>query len=270
MMILIYSALVLLILGALFGFMLGYFKSIFKVEVDPKVELIMGCLPGANCGACGYSGCANFAENLANGKAKINACRAGGATTTSSLSEIMGLGVAPGEFEVYHAVAVCQGGELEAIKSSITQQGLTCAQASQLRLDNKLCRFSCLGFGDCASVCTFDAIKMSPNGLPVVDIKKCTACGICVSTCPRNIMELIPEKKTVITLCRNQNSASFVKSTCKIGCITCLACEKKCPTKAITMVNKLPVINHSLCDLCGICVKVCPTKSILILPTELV
>ena len=263
---LLFSSLVLLVLGALFGIMLGYFKSVFKVEVDPKVELIMTALPGVNCGGCGFSGCINFAENLASGKAKINSCRAGGATTLDALSKILGTGLSE-KFEVKYAFAICQGGTAEAVKSSQTQLGITCKQAKQLKLDDKLCRFSCLGYGDCVTDCPFDAIVMSKNRLPIIDPKKCTSCGICVSQCPRNILELIPEKKIVITLCRNENSASFVKQTCSVGCITCLACEKKCPTKAITMVNKLPIIDMNLCNLCGICIEVCPTKSIVLIPS---
>jgi Na+-translocating ferredoxin:NAD+ oxidoreductase subunit B len=266
--ILVASSAVLLILGGLFGIMLGYFKSIFKVEVNPKIELIMDCLPGANCGACGYTGCTNFAENLVSGNAKITSCRAGGIDTATALSKIMEEKNFTEGFEEMSALAICQGGKLEAILSSVTQNNLSCIQAKQLKLDNKLCRYCCLGFGDCEKVCPFNAIKISDNLLPIINPNKCTSCGICVTTCPRNILELVPKKNIVITLCRNENSASFVKRTCSVGCITCFACEKNCPTKAITMINKLPVINHLLCNLCGTCVTVCPTKSMVLIEMD--
>lgn len=262
------SSIVLLVLGILFGIMLGYFKSIFKVEENPKIELIFSCLPGANCGACGFAGCSQFAENLANNKAKIDGCRAGGEATLTALTKILEVDGSEHHHELITALAICQGGELETIKSSVPQVGLSCKQAHILKLDHKLCRYSCIGFGDCEIACPFDALKMSKNNLPVIDKIKCTSCGICVTTCPRNVLELIVNKNLIITLCRNQNSGSFVKQTCKIGCITCLACEKKCPQKAISMSNNIPVIDHKLCDLCGICVNVCPTKSIVYLERE--
>jgi Na+-translocating ferredoxin:NAD+ oxidoreductase RNF subunit RnfB len=252
-------------MGVLFGFMLGYFKSIFKTDENPKTELILSILPGANCGACGNPGCFNFAEKLASNQVPINGCRVGGIEVVKKLSEALDLSFDASSFNRTIALSICKGGEIEAVKSSVSQSGLTCAQANQLKLDDKLCRYSCIGFGDCETSCQFDALHMSENRLPVVDSIKCTSCGICISICPRNIMELVPDKKIVLALCRNQNSASFVKQTCNVGCITCLACEKKCPTKAITMVNKLPVIDRSLCNLCEICVNVCPTKSMVLI-----
>ena len=34
----------------------------FKVEEDPRIDLVVAALPGANCGGCGFAGCRNFAE----------------------------------------------------------------------------------------------------------------------------------------------------------------------------------------------------------------
>ena len=34
----------------------------FKVEEDPRIDLVTAVLPGANCGGCGFAGCRNFAE----------------------------------------------------------------------------------------------------------------------------------------------------------------------------------------------------------------
>ena len=47
---------VLGILGAVFGLILAYASKVFAVEKDPREEAILGCLPGANCGGCGYTG----------------------------------------------------------------------------------------------------------------------------------------------------------------------------------------------------------------------
>ena len=51
-------------LGFTFGIGLAIIAKIFHVEVDPKIEQILEVLPGVNCGACGYPGCAVYAEAL--------------------------------------------------------------------------------------------------------------------------------------------------------------------------------------------------------------
>ena len=48
---------------ALVAAVLLYVVSLFfKVEEDPRIDLVVGVLPGANCGGCGFAGCRNFAE----------------------------------------------------------------------------------------------------------------------------------------------------------------------------------------------------------------
>ena len=53
----LYSILVLGILGAIFGAVLAVAAKIFHVEVDPRQEAVRAALAGANCGGCGYPGC---------------------------------------------------------------------------------------------------------------------------------------------------------------------------------------------------------------------
>ena len=86
---------VLGILGAVFGLILAYASKVFAVEKDPREEAILGCLPGANCGGCGFPGCGGYAAAVAAGKAPVNACAAGGAAVAAQIAEIMG--VAAGE-----------------------------------------------------------------------------------------------------------------------------------------------------------------------------
>ena len=75
----ILAALVLAILAIAVGYVLGWANRAFHVEVDPKVEAIMEVLPGANCGGCGFVGCAEYAEAVAQGKADVTLCVPGGA-----------------------------------------------------------------------------------------------------------------------------------------------------------------------------------------------
>ena len=59
------AAAVLGILSVAASHMLGWANRVFHVDVDAKVEAILEALPGANCGACGFLGCAEYAEAVA-------------------------------------------------------------------------------------------------------------------------------------------------------------------------------------------------------------
>ena len=53
----IYAVAVLFIMGIVFAILLGVAAKVFAVEVDERVPLVRECLPGANCGGCGFAGC---------------------------------------------------------------------------------------------------------------------------------------------------------------------------------------------------------------------
>ncbi|MBD5390521.1 RnfABCDGE type electron transport complex subunit B [bacterium] len=65
-------------LGLLFGFGLAIAAKFLYVKVDTRVEDITNILPNANCGACGYPGCAGFAEAIVNQTAEnLSLCKPG-------------------------------------------------------------------------------------------------------------------------------------------------------------------------------------------------
>ena len=72
------AVLILAVLGLLFGFGLAIAAKVFYVEVDTRIEDITAILPNANCGACGFPGCAGFAEAIVEGKAEnLSQCKPG-------------------------------------------------------------------------------------------------------------------------------------------------------------------------------------------------
>ena len=94
-------------LGILFGVALAIASRVFAVESDPRVEQVLDCLPGANCGGCGYSGCAALAQAIVKGEAKPNACNSCSAEGCRRIGEIMGIEV---EISVpLHAHVMCSG-----------------------------------------------------------------------------------------------------------------------------------------------------------------
>ena len=50
------------VLGIAFGLGLAVAAKRFHVDADPRIEEVYEALPGVDCGACGYPGCAGYAE----------------------------------------------------------------------------------------------------------------------------------------------------------------------------------------------------------------
>lgn len=74
----VWAMLILGGLGLILGLGLAIAAKIFYVEVDTRIEDITAILPNANCGACGYPGCAGFAEAIVNQAAEsLSACKPG-------------------------------------------------------------------------------------------------------------------------------------------------------------------------------------------------
>ena len=76
---------------ALVAAILLYFVSqFFKVEEDPRIDLVQAVLPGANCGGCGFAGCRNFAEACVKaGSTEGLACPVGGDPTMDEVKKIL-------------------------------------------------------------------------------------------------------------------------------------------------------------------------------------
>ena len=87
------AALVMSVLGLIFGALLGVTGRVFKVPTNEKVEALRACLPGANCGACGFPGCDGYAAAVGEGKAEVGACAVGGPACAAKMAEIMGVTV---------------------------------------------------------------------------------------------------------------------------------------------------------------------------------
>lgn len=92
------ASLMMLVLGAALGLLLAIAGKFLYVEVDTRVEQITAMLPGYNCGACGYAGCAGLAEALVNGDAKSpTQCKPSTEAHRSRITAFMETGVDPVE-----------------------------------------------------------------------------------------------------------------------------------------------------------------------------
>ena len=250
------AALVVGGVGILIGFFLGISGEKFKVEVDEKEVAILGELPGNNCGGCGYAGCSGLAAAIAKGEAPVNQCPVGGAPVAAKIGAIMGVDAGAGEKKV--AFVKCAGTCDKTQKDYEYTGNEDCA--SMMFVPNggpKACNYGCLGFGSCVKACQFDAIHVV-DGVAVVDKEKCVACGKCVATCPKGLIQIVPYNAEHLVQCSSHDKGKDVKAACQAGCIGCTLCTKQCESDAIHMDNNLAVIDYEKCTGCGACKEACP------------
>lgn len=238
----------------------------FAVYEDPRIGEVAEVLPQANCGGCGYPGCAGFAEACVKaGSLEGKLCPVGGQPVMARVAAILGLEAASAEPKV--AVVRCNGSCEHRPRTTRYDGVSSCAVANATYGGETDCTFGCLGCGDCVDACQFDAIHMNPEtGLPEVDENACTACGACVKACPRRIIELRPKGKNnrrVYVSCVNKDKGAQTRKACSVGCIGCGKCVKVCPFEAITLENNLAYIDPAKCKLCRKCEAECPQGAIL-------
>ena len=173
--------------GLLGSVILVLAAKFMAVEEDPRIGEVTSCLPGANCGACGYAGCADYAKAIVEGGAPVNKCVPGGAKAAADVAAVMG--VEAGATAAVRATVRCQGKPGVCTQIFDYHGVSSCAAAAALYGGPKACAYGCLGLGDCVKACKFDAIHVV-DGIAHVDPEKCTGCGACAAACPKSVIEM--------------------------------------------------------------------------------
>ncbi len=261
----IFTVASLSILGLLLAVVLYFVAQKFKVEEDPRIDIVEGIMPGANCGGCGQAGCRAFAEACTKAENLDNLfCPVGGNATMKKVADALGFQVA--EKAPMVAVVRCNGTCENRPKTNVYDGIATCAAKAALYSGDTGCKYGCVGCGDCVNVCNFGALSMNPaTCLPVVDEEKCTACGACTKACPKSVIELRnkgPKNRRVFVSCVSQDKGAVARKACKAACIGCGKCAKVCPFEAINVENNVAYIDFNKCKLCTKCVSECPTGAI--------
>lgn len=258
--VIIWSVALLAILGILIGILLGVAAKAFEVKTDERVIQVRECLPGNNCGGCGYPGCDGLAEAIVAGDAPVGGCPVGGAAVAGKIGAIMGVDAGSSVKKV--AYVKCAGTcDVAASKYNYVGE-MDCRRAVMVPgRGDKACSYGCLGLGSCVAACQFDALSIV-DGIAHVDKEKCVACGKCVETCPNNVIELIPYDASYAVQCNSKDKGKEVMSVCKAGCIGCGLCVKQCEFDAVRVENNIAFIDAEKCQGCGKCAEKCPKKII--------
>jgi Na+-translocating ferredoxin:NAD+ oxidoreductase RNF subunit RnfB len=229
-------------LGGLLALFLAIASKRLYVYEDPRIGEVEELLPHSNCGACGTAGCRNFAEQVVEGKIKPASCSVNTPEQNKNIAAL--LGVALGDVEKRVARLACAGGNHVA-KSRASYNGLSsCLAASVAGGGGKSCAWGCLGLGDCADVCDFNAITMDSHGLPVVDHAKCTACGDCVDICPKNLFSIHGVSRQLWLACRNESHPDAAEAVCEVACTACGRCVVDAADGLIRLESNLAVIDY--------------------------
>lgn len=249
----------LLVVGAvalISGGALAVASHFFFVKDDEIAQKIRECLPGINCGACGYKGCTDYSKAVSQNGEKTNLCIPGADSVAAEIAEIVG--EKPQDVIEMAAYVSCNG-NCNVTKKVAKYEGITsCAALSKLYGGNNDCNYGCLGLGDCAAVCPVGAICLK-NGIAHVDYRVCVGCGMCIKTCPKNLIRFVPLVSSVAIMCSNKEKGAAARKKCENACIACKKCENTCPSGAITVIDNLAKIDYGKCIGCLKCAEVCPT-----------
>lgn len=249
-------------IGLLAGIILAVASIVMAVPKDEKAEAVLEVLPGANCGACGFSGCSGYAAALSKGEAKVGLCSPGGEECAKACAAV--LGVEDVAVEKKTALVHCMG-SYDMTSDKMLYDGIqSCSASTFLAGGITSCRFGCMGMGDCAAVCPYGAVNVC-NGVANIDYNKCKGCSQCVAACPKGLISFVPLKKQAVVRCSNCDKGAQTTKVCKIGCIGCGKCMKACEYGAVKVVNFCAVVDPVKCVGCGKCEEACPRHIITML-----
>ncbi|MEW6677219.1 MAG: (Fe-S)-binding protein [Pseudomonadota bacterium] len=230
------------VLGGVLAWVLAMANKRLYVFEDPRIEQVEELLPKSNCGACGTAGCRNFAEQVVAGQIEPAKCTVNAPAMNGYIAQF--LGVELGTLEKRVARLACAGGRHVARMRAHYAGLSSCRAAAVVGGGGKACAWGCLGLGDCATVCDFEAIAMNQFGLPVVDATKCTACGDCVDVCPKDLFSLEPVSRHLWVACKNHADGDTAEMQCEVACTACGKCVADGAPGLMRLDGELAVIDY--------------------------
>jgi len=164
--------LLICLLFAGLGLLLGYAAQYLTVTGDPVAEKIERLLPQTQCAQCGFPGCKPYAQAIANGQADINQCPPGGDETVLALADLLG----------------------QTAKPLNTAFGVTEEKQRAFIIEA-----DCIGCAKCIPPCPVDAILGAAKFMHTVIAAECTGCKLCLAPCPVDCIIMLPVLPTPAT-----------------------------------------------------------------------
>ena len=229
-------------IGAVCGIALALAAKYLAVKEDPRIAEVTDLLPSANCGGCGFAGCADYAKAVVVDDVDISLCAPGGQTVIDALADYLGKTAEAAERKV--AMVMCGGDSDNAPRKFLYNGVADCGAAHAIGGGDKSCRYGCLGYGSCSRICPVNAIEITDKNIAVIHPDLCIGCGACVRTCPRQLIKMVPESKNIHVMCSSKDRGPVVKKACKVGCIGCTVCTKFADG-AINMEGALAIVDYS-------------------------
>lgn len=235
------AAVIMLGLGAVFALVLLIASEKLKVTMDPKIEQVHEALPGIDCGACGFAGCASYAKAIVENPELIGGCSPGGGATAEKIGVILNLQISA-EGAPKRPIVHCRAYTDDRTYYAQYQGIETCTAANALA-NVQACKFGCLGYSDCVAACKFDALYVI-DGLATVDYEKCTGCGACAKSCPRDLIQMVPftNENMMTVACNNKEAGKVARSMCQVGCIACGLCVRQ--SELFAVANNLAKMDY--------------------------
>ena len=87
------AVLIVTVTGFIAAVILVIASKVMAVEEDPRITEVNQILPGANCGACGYAGCVDYARVIIENDEDITLCKPGRDKTITAIKEYMAANV---------------------------------------------------------------------------------------------------------------------------------------------------------------------------------
>ncbi len=242
----LFAFLIITGLGLLLGFGLAFAAKKLEIPKDPKLVAVEAIMPNANCGGCGYAGCAAYAAAVVSGEAKVGLCSPGGAALNMKMFQILGMESDSSVEERMVAYVHCNG-TTETTARDYNYSGIEdCNAAAILFGGENTCKAGCMHLGSCIKVCPVGAIRKEADGKIVVDPNKCISCKKCTQVCPNGVIRMVPASAERVIACNNHESGAKVRKMCTVGCIACKICENKFPESGCKVVKFLSEIDYTV------------------------
>ena len=105
----IMAVVIMVCVGTVFGFVLATADKKFAMDENPLIGEVKEALPQGQCGACGYAGCAKYAEAVVNDPdVPPNLCVPGKAAVAEEVAMLTGKVAEAAEAKFAHVK--CRGG----------------------------------------------------------------------------------------------------------------------------------------------------------------